>query len=206
MHDGQNLFDPATSSFGVDWQADETADSLIKANEIEPLIIVGIYNTSDRSYDYIPGPKGYAYMDFIVNALKPFIDKQYRTLPDRGNTAVAGSSLGGLISFMLSWEYPNVFSKAGCLSPAFIFNSINYVAMIETDTTPNPDVLFYIDNGGVGLDEKLQPGIDKMIETLENKGFERDKDFIWIKDENARHFESAWAKRLPFMLKLFFGD
>src|SRR5688572_18501627 len=72
MHDGQNVFDPATSSFGVDWQIDETADALIKKKSIPPLIVVGIYNTSDRFKEYTPGEKGNAYVDFVVNTVKPF--------------------------------------------------------------------------------------------------------------------------------------
>lgn len=206
MHDGQNIIDPSTSSFGVDWQVDETADSLIKQAEIEPVIIVGIYNTSDRGYDYTPGTKGSAYMEFLVNVVKPLIDSTYRTLQDREHTAVAGSSLGGLISFMIIWEYPQVFSKAGCFSPAFKIDRIDYVTKVKNTPAPEQDIILYIDNGGVGLEERLQPGIDEMIKALEDKGFEEGKDFYFIKDKNARHFESAWAKRFPYMLKVFYGE
>ena len=110
------------------------------------------------------------------------------------------------MSFMLGWERSDIFSKAGCFSPAFIFNNVNYVEKVKNDMKPDYDVMFYIDNGGIGLDAKLQPGIDQMLETLKRKGFEREKDFLWIKAENARHFEADWAKRIPFMLKLFYGE
>ena len=78
MHDGQNMFDPKTSAFGVDWQIDEAADSLIRKGYIKPTIIVGIYNTPDRSPEYTPGITGYAYMNFIVNRLKLLIDSTYQ--------------------------------------------------------------------------------------------------------------------------------
>jgi len=83
MQDGQNLFDPKTSAFGIDWQLDETADSLIKAGAIKEIIIVGIYNTSDRGEEYGDTKLGRKYMDFIINDLKPFIDKNFRTMPDQ---------------------------------------------------------------------------------------------------------------------------
>ncbi|MCK7520815.1 MAG: alpha/beta hydrolase-fold protein [Ignavibacteriales bacterium] len=131
MHDGQNVFDPATSSFGYDWRADEVADSLINAETINEIIIVGIYNTTDRGFEYSYSPLGYKYMDFVVSKLKPFIDSEYRTLPDAENTAVAGSSLGALITFMLSWNYPDVFSKAACFSSALKIQDLNYVDTVS---------------------------------------------------------------------------
>ena len=151
MHDGQNIIDPATSSFGTDWQLDETADSLIKAKAIEPIIIVGIYNTSDRSDEYIPGEKGSAYMDFVVNTAKPFIDKQYRTKPGRKHTAIGGSSAGGIMAFMLAWEYPEVFSKAICMSPAFKIQHIDYVGDVLNYRGKKKKLYLYIDNGGIEL-------------------------------------------------------
>jgi enterochelin esterase-like enzyme len=125
MHDGQNIFGPVTSSFGTDWSVDETADDLIKKKSIEPVIVVGIYNTSDRLKEYTPGEKGTAYMDFVVKTVKPLIDSTYRTKPDRKNTIVGGSSAGGIMSFMLVWEHADVFSKAFGMSPAFRLESGN---------------------------------------------------------------------------------
>ncbi len=156
MHDGQNVFDPATSSFGYDWRADEVTDSLIKTGDINEIIIVAINNTVDRGKEYVHSNLGYAYMDFIVNKLKPFIDKQYRTLPDKENTAVCGASLGGLISLMLVWNYPQVFSKAACLSSAFKIDQLNYVDSVARYNGIKKDIKLYIDNGGIGLDAKLQ--------------------------------------------------
>jgi enterochelin esterase-like enzyme len=204
MHDGQNIVDPATSSFGTDWQLDETADSLIKAGAIEPVIIVGIYNTSDRSDEYTPGQKGTAYMDFVVNTVKPFVDKQYRTKPGRKHTAVGGSSAGGIMAFMLAWEHPEVFSKAICMSPAFKIQHIDYVDDVLNYTGKKKKLYFYIDNGGIGLEEKLQPGIDEMLQALKAKGYKEHKDFVWVKAPQAEHNEAAWARRMPGALKLIF--
>ena len=201
MHDGQNIFDPATSSFGVDWSIDETADRLIKTRAIRPLIIVGIHNTSDRMQDYTPGEKGTAYMNFVVDKVKRFIDSTYRTMPDREHTMVGGSSAGGLISFMLTWEHPDVFSKAICMSPAFKFRDIDYVKVVR-ETKEKKDVFLYIDNGGVGLESQLQPGIDEMVAVLKAKGYKEGKNFVFISDPAAKHFEADWAKRFPHALTL----
>jgi predicted alpha/beta superfamily hydrolase len=206
MHDGQNVFDPATSSFGVDWQIDETTDTLIKKNSIPPLIVVGIYNTSDRFQEYTPGEKGTAYVNFVVNTAKPFIDSTYRTKRDRKNTIVGGSSAGGIVSFMTVWEHSDVFSKAICMSPAFkspasLAMNFDYVKVVA-GSKKRENVFFYIDNGGVGLESQLQPGIDEMVAALKAKGYKEQKDFVYIVDSNARHSEADWAKRFPNALML----
>ncbi len=205
MQDGQNLFDPHTSTFSIDWQIDETADSLIRQGKINPLIIVGIYNTAQRNVEYAPNDTGRAYMKFVVKKVKPLIDSTYRTLPDRNNTATGGSSLGGLISFMLLWEYPQIFSKAACFSPALKIGTLDYVTPVRQDGKRQMPVKIYLDNGGVGVEEKLQPGIDEMLRTLKEIGYNADQDFYWFKDSTATHSESAWAKRVWRPLVLFWG-
>jgi len=205
MHDGQNLFDPQTSSFGVDWQIDETLDLLGQSNEIEIPIVVGIYNTAQRTADYTVGKQSQDYMRFVVETVKPFIDKNYRTLPDASNTAIGGSSYGGLISFKLAWEYPHVFSKAFCLSPALKIQNIDYVQNVLDDPSGHKDISFYIDNGGVGLEEQLQAGVEDMLKALESKGYIKDQDLFVVFDKNARHFESAWASRMPTAFRLMYS-
>ena len=200
MHDGQNIFDPATSSFGTDWSVDETVDELIKKKSIEPIIVVGIYNTKDRMKEYTPGDKGTAYINFVMQTVKPLIDSTYRTKPDRKNTIVGGSSAGALISFMLVWEHPDVFSKAICMSPAFrnpiVLDSWNYVKLVQ-QANKKKNVFFYIDNGGIGLESQLQPGIDEMLTTLKTKGYKEGKDFVFVRYPTAKHSEADWAKRFP---------
>jgi predicted alpha/beta superfamily hydrolase len=205
MHDGQNIFDPGTSAYGVDWSIDETADELIKKKTIKPFIVVGIYNTSDRMKEYTPGDKGTAYMDFIVKTVKPLIDSTYRTKPDRKHTIVGGSSAGGIISFMLAWEHPDVFSKAICMSPAFKSISSNdwdYARVVESSNGKKKHVFFYMDNGGVGLESQLQPGIDEMLTALKAKGYKQGKDFVFVRDLAAKHSEADWAKRFPSALMM----
>lgn len=212
MHDGQNIIDPMTSAFGVDWEVDETCTRLITAKQLEPMIVVGIYNTPDRSREYLPGATGDAYRRFIVDSLKPFIDKHYRTMPSRDHTYTAGSSAGGLCAFMLTWEHSDVFSKAICMSPAFRMKNaegaitLDYVTPVESMDRPAAPIFLYIDNGGVGLEKLLQPGIDDMLETLKEKGFEPERDLVWFHAPEDQHSESAWAKRFPSAIRRLAPD
>ena len=205
MHDGQNLINPLTSNTFIDWQVDETADSLIRAGEIEPFVLVGINNTADRSAEYGDTPLGRLYMKLIIEKIKPFIDKEYRTLPDSKNTAVGGSSMGGLISMMCAWEHPEVFSKAACFSPAFKYRDINYVKSVVEYSGIKKEITLYIDNGGVDLDAGLMPGVDEMVNALEKKGFVKENDLFVYIDKTATHNEAAWAKRVWRPLIIFFG-
>lgn len=205
MHDGQNVFDPATSTTGYDWRADDLADSLIRAGLMKKIIIVAINNTPHRYAEYTRGDTTDAYMEFCARELKKFIDDNYRTLPDRQNTAVAGSSAGGLISFRLAWEYDDVYSMVAAISPAFKIYNIDYVAPVSGYKGPKKDLNIYIDNGGLGIEEKLQPGIDDMLGALKKQGFEEGANFVWKKYNDAVHTEKAWAERFHLPLLQFFG-
>ena len=114
MQDGQNLFDPNTSFIGQDWKVDEVVSELIKDKLIDEIIVVGIYNSKDRldEYNYF-SEKGKKYANFLIRELKPFIDENYRTIPKASKTAISGSSMGGLISFQLFWNFPKIFAGAG---------------------------------------------------------------------------------------------
>ena len=138
MHDGQNLFDPQTAYGGVDWGIDEAIARLAKKGRVREAIVVGIWNTDRRWPEYMPGealelptgrrvkswfaqefggqPISDDYLRFVVQELKPFVDGKYRTSPDRENTFVMGSSMGGLISLYALCKYPGVFGGAGCVS------------------------------------------------------------------------------------------
>ncbi|MEO6000531.1 MAG: alpha/beta hydrolase-fold protein [Chitinophagaceae bacterium] len=121
MHDGQNLFDEATS-FSGEWEVDKTLDSLSNA-----CIVIGIdngghsrmneYNINDS--EQFGKAEGRLYLEFVVETLKPYIDKNYRTLRSKKNTIMAGSSMGGLISFYAGILYPRVFGGLGIFSPSF---------------------------------------------------------------------------------------
>lgn len=207
IHDGQNVFDPKTATFGTDWQIDETADSLIRGGGMKEIIIVAINNTDDRIQEYSYTELGKKYMEFIVKRLKPYIDKNYRTLPDRKNTATMGSSMGGLISFMLVWEHTKVFSMAGCLSAAMAVKGekLNYNQFIESYKGKKKDIKVYFDNGSIGLEKRLQPGIDEALALLKARGYKENKDLEWFLDEGADHNEASWAKRVWRPLLFMFG-
>lgn len=205
MQDGQNLFDPYTAAFGVDWRLDETADSLIKGEVIRPLIIVGLTSTDWRSEEYADTDTGYAYMNFIVEKVKPFIDSIYRTLPGPENNIIGGSSLGGLISFIVPWIYPDIFSTGICMSAALKINSIDYVKNVEEYTGQHKNARFYFDIGSDSLDLKLKPGILDMVSVLQDKGYKLGKDIFWYFDKNGKHNEASWGKRFKLPLLFFFG-
>lgn len=125
MHDGQNLFDAATAYAG-EWKVDETLDELARSGQLE-LIVVGIDNGGDKRMTELNAwdnpqygrAEGREYMDFIVGVVKPLIDQGYRTLPDRDNTGIMGSSMGALISHYAIVQYPQVFGRAGIFSPTY---------------------------------------------------------------------------------------
>lgn len=136
MHDGQNLFDPATSTHNQPWAVDQKLQPLIAARKVRPTIVVGIWNTAKRWQEYVPSPAidglpletsalinpdnlpslSEAYLRFIVTELKPFIGKTYRVSAARENTFIMGASMGGLISVHALSRYPLVFAGAACLS------------------------------------------------------------------------------------------
>ncbi len=198
MHDGQNIIDPNTASFKVDWSVDETLTRLIQEKKIPPMIVVGMNSTEQRGLEYSPGVQGEAYMNFVVNKVKPFIDDTYRTKTSREYTLIGGSSMGGMISLMLAWQYDHVFSKAICMSPAFKIETLDYVSTVASYQGDKKAIKIYIDNGGVGLEQRLQPGIDDMLLVLKQQGYQ--EDLLWVIDESAKHTEAAWAKRLPAAL------
>ena len=202
LHDGQQVFDPATSTHGVDWGVDETLTRLIDAGRMEPILVVAISNTEDRGEEYMDESKLGAYMSFVVDTVKPFVDEAYRTMSDRDHTAVMGSSAGGHVSFQLLWKYPQVFSMAGCLSPAFF---LNFQKLRAGDWPGDHSIRLYIDNGGLGLEKMLQPGCDVMLETLPSMGLTFGRDLFWQYDAEAEHSEAAWNARVDQPLLMMFG-
>src|SRR5262245_39586755 len=156
LHDGQNLFDGATSFIpGQEWQVDETAQSLITARKIEPLIIVGIYNTGkDRADEYTPtqdakykaGGKADLYGRMLVEELKPFIDTNYRTRRDASHTGIGGSSLGGLVSLYVGLKYPTVFGRIAVVSPAVWWSDKQIIHFVEA-LPKKPSVRIWLDIG-----------------------------------------------------------
>jgi predicted alpha/beta superfamily hydrolase len=219
MHDGQNLFDAATAFIGIEWGADETADRLIRAGKIPPIIIVGIANTPDRMSEYTPwvdktrksGGRGEAYAKFLIDEVKPFIDKTYRTQPDRMNTGVAGSSLGGLISLHLVMTHPETFSKCAAISPALMWADGRIMKDIEATPARLKGVRLWFDMGTregrqIETFSSAAEWTRRLARTLEGGGLKSGADFRYLEVEGGEHNEAAWAVRFDQVLMFLFGS
>jgi predicted alpha/beta superfamily hydrolase len=219
MHDGQNLFDRATSAFGVEWEADETAQRLIESGAIEPLIIVGIYTEANRidelsdSHDdkFGAGGKAALYGRFLVEELKPFVDKTYRTKPDRAHTGVGGSSLGGYVSLYLLEQHPEVFSRVAAVSPALLWNDEALIRRWakQVERLPLKRTRIWIDVGskeGIGdlPADKYLNSVRSMVELFKSAGLQEGSDYRFVVVEGAEHNEAAWRDRFPDILKFLY--
>jgi predicted alpha/beta superfamily hydrolase len=218
MNDGQNLFDGATSYIpGQEWRMDETAQSLIQAGKIEPLIIIGIYNagmervneyTAAGDVKYHAGGKADLYGRFVVEELKPFIDSTYRTEQNAAHTGIGGSSLGGLISLYLGLKYPTVFTRIAVVSPA-VWWADNQIVRYTEDQSRKPPLRIWLDIGTKeGRDAKeaqmTVDGARLLQRTLLRKGWQEGKDFKYFEAEGAEHNEKAWAARVEQILEFLF--
>jgi predicted alpha/beta superfamily hydrolase len=204
MHDGQNLFDPSTSFTGYDWKVDEIAAGMIEQKLIEEIIVVGIYNTKERieEYNYFT-PKGKKYANFIIKELKNFIDENFRTIAKASQTALMGSSMGGLISFQLFWNFPKIFGKAACLSNSFWVNDGEIFNMVEnTENIFNEKNRLYLDCGSG--EKELINDFSKMVELISSMEIGNNNFYHYV-EENGNHSEYDWAKRLHKPLKYLFG-
>lgn len=199
MHDGQNIMDPKTSFAGADWRVDETVSKLIKQKKMKEIIIVGINNTNDRLDEYSDTEKGNNYIKFLLEELKPFIDSAYRTMPENNNAAVMGSSMGGLISFLIVWNNSHVIKNAACLSSSFYFHEDKAIKNVK-ESSDKKDVRIYIDHGEDGLDEG-----QRMFSALTEKGYKLGKELDYFYAPRAQHTEAEWAKRLERPLLFLFG-
>jgi predicted alpha/beta superfamily hydrolase len=204
VHDGQNLFDPATAFAGVHWQLDETAESLVRAEKVEPMIIVGIANTMARLEEYTP-KRGRKYAAFLIDEVKPFIDRTYRTLPDRQHTGVLGSSLGGLISFYLVWWHPEVFSMAGCLSGSWMWDNAASLRMMTSKPRPPMSLRIYLDHGSESAEGNQAWVYRSIRDALVRQGFSVGKNLSYYYGLNDEHNEASWGRRVWRPLVFFFG-
>ena len=200
-HDGQNIFDPVTSNTKVDWGIDEAMTRLIASNPKAEAIVVGINNTSERMSEYDFTMKGELYARFIVDRVKPFIDREFRTLPGRDTTFAMGSSMGGHISVALLWKYPEVFSRIAALSlPAFIHDR-SIFEVLNSSARPKQSVNLYYDHGTYGGDAGYAPSVSDFTRLLEEFGLIPDRDFVFRSYEWADHREVDWARRVDIPLQ-----
>ncbi|MFN3951332.1 MAG: alpha/beta hydrolase-fold protein [Thermaurantimonas sp.] len=209
MHDGQNLFDQATS-FAGEWQADETLNSLFHSLG-KSIIVVGIDNGgSQRINEYSPwvnsqygGGQGDQYMDFIVQYLKPYVDSAYRTLTSREGTGIMGSSMGGLISFYGGLRHQSVFSKIGIFSPSYWFSNQvwTYPATVGSQY---PQRIYQLAGSLEGGGSVAQQ-IGQMRQTLITAGF--DDQLIQNKVvPNGQHTEAFWRQEFGEAVLWLFAD
>jgi predicted alpha/beta superfamily hydrolase len=207
MHDGQNLFDKKTS-FSGEWGVDESLDSLFDRGDYG-CIVVGIDNGgSNRLNEYSPwvhaqygGGQGDEYIDFIVKTLKPYIDKNYRTLADRDHTGMMGSSMGGLISMYAGIAYPEVFGKTGALSSSYWFSQDSYKQV--SDTGVKPFSYFYLLAGAQEGGNQIGD-MEKMNNTLKNAGASEHQVYK-ISHADGKHSEWYWAREFPAAYKWLFN-
>ena len=233
MHDGNMLFDATTTWNRQEWRVDEVMDSLMRSGQIRPCIVVGIYNTDDRIAEYLPAKTwryvaeadrknvdlkrltADAYLQFIVEELKPLIDERYRPLTSREHTFMMGSSMGGLISLYALCEYPQVFGGVACLSShlsmAHVSRSLdseswatgvrNYVAQHLPETNGS---LIYMDHGTKAFDK----GYGKYQVLLDSVFIDNGWDGLHYKSlvfEGQGHNEAAWSQRLDQPLRFLLG-
>ena len=243
MQDGQMLFDPAITWNHQEWRADEVAAELIASGRVRPFIIVGVHNGGkDRSIEYFPQkaleslpaetraklarleqlanlrlrpqpPRADAYLRFLVEELKPYIDAHYSAYTDAPNTAILGSSMGGLISMYAISEYPQVFGAAACMST-------HWPGVLDPEEPRVPQAFFdymrkslpdpashriYFDHGTGTLDAAY-PALQAQADTvMREKGY---ASASWQTRvfPGAEHSEDAWAARLDIPFTFLFGN
>jgi predicted alpha/beta superfamily hydrolase len=214
MHDGQNVFD--SSQMGMEWQMDETASRLIEAGVIEPLILVAVGNTEARTDEYTPysfevedggrkvarGGKANLYGRLLVEELKPFIDRTYRTLPDAAHTGVGGASFGGLVSLWLGLRHPNVYGKLIVSSTSAFWGD----GAIVKEVLALPQKIgqkIWLDVG-TNETERMLVGAREIRDALVAKGWKEGVDLQYLEQKGGTHSETAWASRVEGMLRFLF--
>jgi enterochelin esterase-like enzyme len=217
LNDGQNLFDPATAFAGVHWQVGETASRLIAAQEIPPLIIVGIDNTKARLNEYIPykstdprvlHAKGKCYPDFLEREVMPLIEARYPVLKGPENTGLGGSSLGGLITLYTQLAAPGVYGRLLIESPSL---SVAKGKILE-DCRQNrkwPERMYLaMGTREVGNDEKdakIVSGVRELEAIVRQDGLDATRLKVRIA-EGAGHNEAEWAARFPEALAFLYAE
>lgn len=216
MHDGNNCFDARTAFLGREWGADEVAEKLIRSGQLAPAIIVAVANSPDRLDEYTwvagtlqgqsAGGEGQHYARFLAEELKPFIDRTYRTRSGREDTAVMGSSLGGLISLYLGIHYPETFGRIGVVSPSIWWS--NYAAHRDVTAIGNT-LRIWLDMGAHEGDPSEQEGnlthLRQLKRQLVARGYREGETLGYLEDPDGSHDEPSWSRRLPAIFTFLIG-
>jgi predicted alpha/beta superfamily hydrolase len=210
MQDGQSLFDPTTAPFGQTWLAADTMDAAAESGAITEAIIVGVGNTAARIDEYTPtadmtfgGGKADLYLRMLVEELKPAIDATYRTMPDAAHTAIAGSSLGGLLAAYGGVMRADVFGRVGALSPSSWWDNsalLGIVATIPGKAQRAGKV--YVDSGDVN---DSAADVANLAKAYRDVGYVDDVSLKYVLEAGGTHTEASWAKRLPGALAFLLG-
>jgi predicted alpha/beta superfamily hydrolase len=216
MQDGQNVFDAATSFAGVEWGIDETAQRLIHRKLIEPLIVVAVANLGEeRIHEYTPTPgvievkdhpkrrsRGLAhiYGHFLIEELKPFIDRKYRTKSAAEFTGLGGSSLGGLATLAIGIFYSEVFTRLIVMSPSIWWDDYAIFRLVGI-LGEKPPLKIWLDTGTDEPGWELAPYLRNC---LIDKGWKLDTDLKYVEAKGAGHNEAAWAARVEPALRFLF--
>jgi enterochelin esterase-like enzyme len=223
MADGQNLFDPRLSFTGVDWGVDESVMRLVRRGVIPPIIVVGVWNSPRRSFEYSPWHGAPQYARFLIEELMPRVNREFRTRTGPANTAVMGSSMGGILSFYLVTYHPEVFGACGCISTPFLLSeawsqqlfggpaamhpdTVPYIVHdIANGLKPPPHARYWFDYGTMGIDSTFGPTEEIARRWLLRQGLVEGRDFVMRRYEGATHNEAAWRARLDDPLTFLFG-
>jgi enterochelin esterase-like enzyme len=211
LHDGQNLFDGATSFVpGMDWHVGQTADQCIQQGSVEPLIIVGVYNTGkQRIAEYTPtrapklgGGSANRYAKFLLEEVQTMVKERYRVRERVESTGIGGSSLGGLVSLYLGLRQPRIFGRIAALSPSVWWNE-RVILHFAAEATAQPMPRIWLDVGTCEGAKTVQD-VERFRDVLIKKGWQLNRDLHYERVEGAEHNEAAWAKRVgPFLQFLF---
>jgi len=218
MHDGQNLFDDKQAPYGKSWGILENYD---RFSEMEKLIIVGVETSGEErpdllvpfefkyeDEDFIRGGKTDKYLDFLTKTLKPLIDSTFRTKKERENTALMGSSYGGLCTLYASVTKQDVFSKFGCVSNAFDIVQDKLEDLVRKSTF-KMDTKIYLDVGTSEASKEIDSkhyvaSNDKIYAILER--LIKDENLLYRVIASGIHNESDWEKRFPGIIEYLFED
>ena len=233
MFDGQNIFHGRRGwnkdQYNHGWQVDETLDSLFYIGSISKIIVVGISHLGRKRYsEYTPakprseikkriskadirfrevfenyGVTSDKFLKFMIEELKPFIDRNYKTNSGRDGTFLAGSSMGGLISAYAICEYPNIFGGAACISTHWPVMDGFFIEYLKSNL-PNPLThKIYFDYGTLGFDAEYEPYQMLVDSLMVHNGYEINKNWITKKFEGDNHHEDDWRKRFHYPIEFF---